>query len=108
VTFIKGVGVIITFITPGRITAKIIVEHMSASGLNVDVLSRSALDLGQLLTPRQRDTLYTAISMGYFSPDRGTSLNEIAERLGVSKSTVSRQLRAAIRKLAVSALASQS
>lgn len=102
VMFIKGVGVLFSFLTPGPIVSKKIVDSMKAEGLEVDVLRRSSLNLRQVLTEKQSDVLFTAISMGYFSPQREASLTDIAEKLGLSKSTVSRHLRAAIRKLALS------
>jgi predicted DNA binding protein len=46
--------------------------------------------------------LYAAISMGYFSNTRLNSLADIAKVLGLSKSTVSRHLRAAMKKLVLS------
>ncbi|MEM0348730.1 MAG: helix-turn-helix domain-containing protein [Candidatus Caldarchaeum sp.] len=101
VIFLKGVGVIFTFLTPGRLVSRKIVDEMRMRGLDVDVLSRKVFNLRQVLTPKQQQVLYTAFLMGYFSPARETSLSEIAERLGLSKSTVSRHLRTAMRKLAV-------
>ncbi|MEM2515578.1 MAG: helix-turn-helix domain-containing protein [Candidatus Caldarchaeum sp.] len=102
VMFIKGVGVLFSFLTPGPIVSKKIVDSMKAEGLEVNVLRRSSLNLRQVLTEKQSDVLFTAISMGYFSPQREASLRDIAEKLGLSKSTVSRHLRAAVRKLALS------
>lgn len=102
VILIKGLGVVFSFLTPGPIVSKNILENMRKEGLSVDILKRSSLNLRQVLTKKQSDVLFTAISMGYFSPQRDHSLSDIAERLGLSKSTVSRHLRAAIRKLALS------
>ncbi len=102
VLFLKGLGVLFTFITPGKITAKKIVDEMSAEGLDVEVLKRSSLRLGNVLTKRQSEVLYAAISMGYFSNTRLNSLADIAKVLGLSKSTVSRHLRAAMKKLVLS------
>ena len=102
VLFLKDLGVLFTFITPGKITAKKIVDEMIKEGLVVEVLKRSSLRLGNVLTKKQSEVLYTAISMGYFSNTRLNSLSEIAKALGLSKSTVSRHLRAAMKKLALS------
>jgi predicted DNA binding protein len=68
----------------------------------VEVLKRSSLRLGNVLTKRQSEMLYAAISMGYFSNMRLNSLADIAKVLGLSKSTVSRHLRAAMKKLVLS------
>jgi hypothetical protein len=43
---------------------------MSAEGLDVEVLKRSSLRLGNVLTKRQSEVLYAAISMCYFSNTR--------------------------------------
>ena len=102
VLFLKDLGVLFTFITPGKITAKKIIDEMIKEGLVVEVLKRSSLRLGNVLTKKQNEVLYTAISMGYFSNTRLNSLSEIAKALGLSKSTVSRHLRAAMKKLALS------
>jgi predicted DNA binding protein len=75
---------------------------MSAEGLDVEVLKRSSLRLGNVLTKKQSEVLYAAISMGYFSNTRLNSLADIAKVLGLSKSTVSRHLRAAMKKLVLS------
>lgn len=102
IMFIKGLGVLFTFMTPGRFTAKKIIEEMEREGLIVEVLKRSSLKLSNVLTGRQSEVLYTAISMGYFSTNRSNSLAEVAKTLGLSKSTVSRHLRAALKKLTLS------
>jgi predicted DNA binding protein len=68
----------------------------------VEVLKRSSLRLGNVLTKRQSEVLYAAISMGYLSNTRLNSLADIAKVLGLSKSTVSRHLRAAMKKLVLS------
>jgi predicted DNA binding protein len=68
----------------------------------VEVLKRSSLRLGNVLTKKQSEVLYAAISMGYFSNTRLNSLADIAKVLGLSKSTVSRHLRAAMKKLVLS------
>lgn len=101
IMFIRGVGVVFTFLTPGRLVSRKILDQMRERGLDVEVLNRKVFNLRAVLTPKQQQVLYTAFMMGYFSPSRETSLGEIATRLGVSKSTVSRHLRTAMRKLAV-------
>jgi predicted DNA binding protein len=68
----------------------------------VEVLKRSSLRLGNVLTKKQSEVLYAAISMGYFSNTRLNSLADIAKVLGLSKSTLSRHLRAAMKKLVLS------
>lgn len=56
------------------------------------------VDLG-VLTDTQRETLRLAFDTGYYQQPRETSLEELAEALGVSKSAVSQRLNGAERKL---------
>jgi predicted DNA binding protein len=65
----------------------------------VEVLKRSSLRLGNVLTERQSEVLY---AREFFSNTRLNSLADIAKVLGLSKSTVSRHLRAAMKKLVLS------
>lgn len=51
------------------------------------------------LTPKQQQLLYVAYSEGYFDVPRRISQNELADRLGVSKSAISQRLRRSIDQL---------
>lgn len=51
------------------------------------------------LTPRQEAVLRRAVQGGYFDPSRKKSARDIAENLGVSRSTFTRQLRIALKKV---------
>ncbi|APW99257.1 bacterio-opsin activator [Halobiforma lacisalsi AJ5] len=51
------------------------------------------------LTEKQQDLLLTAYEEGYFDVPRGISQDELADRIGVSKSAVSQRLRRAIGQL---------
>ncbi|MEM1944492.1 MAG: helix-turn-helix domain-containing protein [Nitrososphaerota archaeon] len=101
IMYLKGLGVVISFISPGQITSKNIIGMMRESGLDVEVLRKSLLDLRRVLTRKQSEVLLTAVEMNYFSEPRQSSLADISNKLGVSKSTVSRHLRAAMKKLAL-------
>lgn len=59
------------------------------------------------LTDKQQQLLAIAHEEGYFEVPRGTSQDELAERLGISKSAVSQRLRRAIGQLCVSSLGRQ-
>jgi hypothetical protein len=67
-----------------------------------DVRANEQLDLTRLareLTPRQGEVLTTAIRMGYYKPDRDTSIEEIGERIGISRTTAWEHLKRAERKV---------
>ncbi|SDQ94154.1 helix-turn-helix domain-containing protein [Natronobacterium texcoconense] len=51
------------------------------------------------LTEKQQDLLTTAYEEGYFDVPRGISQDELATRLGISKSAVSQRLRRAVGEL---------
>lgn len=57
------------------------------------------------LTPKQQELLSVAFEEGYFDVPRGISQDELADRLGVSKSAVSQRLRRAIARLCDASLA---
>ncbi|WP_231189665.1 helix-turn-helix domain-containing protein [Haladaptatus sp. DYF46] len=57
------------------------------------------------LTGRQRDTVLTAYRSGYYNVPRGISQGELAEKLDVSTSAISQQLRRATRQLIASTFA---
>ena len=52
-----------------------------------------------VLTPVQRDTLETALDMGYFDVPRQATIDDVADRLGVSSQAISERLRRAHRHL---------
>ncbi|MEM4417834.1 MAG: helix-turn-helix domain-containing protein [Nitrososphaerota archaeon] len=101
IIYLKGVGVVFSFLTPGQIATKKIIAMLRDAGLDVEVLNKSVLDLKRMLTRRQTEVLLAAVEMNYFNEPRQVSLADIAERLGLAKSTISRHLRAAMKKLAI-------
>ena len=56
------------------------------------------------LTTKQQELLTVAYEEGYFNVPRGISQNELADRLGVSKSAVSQRLRRAMAELCEASL----
>lgn len=61
-----------------------------------------------LLTPRQREVLELAVREGYFEVPRATELSDLADQLGVTKSTISGVLRRAQARVLEQFLAEQS
>lgn len=68
--------------------AQKIVPGVSVAAIRPAVVSRAE----NLLTPRQAEVFRVAISAGYWDVPRRTNLAEIAQRLRVSKSTISETL----------------
>ena len=60
------------------------------------------------LTGRQRDTVLTAYECGYYDVPRGISQGELAEKLDISTSAISQQLRRATGQLIASTFAVES
>lgn len=58
------------------------------------------------LTEKQREAVQTAVEMGYYQTPRSASLDDLADRVGVSKSAFSQRLNAVETKL-VTALVSE-
>lgn len=56
------------------------------------------------LTPEQRETLLTALEMGYFSIPRDTQIQELADALEISTNAVSQRLRRAVENLTTNTL----
>ena len=53
----------------------------------------------ELLTDKQRNVIETALRMGYYDTPRESSLSEVAERVGIAKSTCSEILHRAEEKV---------
>ncbi len=76
-----------------------IIEQIEAAGNDVrlvrnvelsEMTMQPQLDASRLLTvltPKQRDALQTAVDTGYYGVDRETTVEEIADELGVSQTT---------------------
>lgn len=62
-------------------------------GLTFDVERvRQRVDPAQLLTDRQQELLLTAVDRGYYDVPRRSTLTEVAEHVGIAKSTCSETL----------------
>lgn len=56
------------------------------------------------LTPKQRETLVTALELGYFDVPQRSTMEDVAEEVGVSQQAVSKRLRHGHSNLITSAL----
>jgi predicted DNA binding protein len=68
-------------------------EQFSAMGIDFRIEHiQQRLDTDQLLTERQRELLQTAVAEGYYDTPRQCTLTELAEAVGLAKSTCSETL----------------
>ena len=68
-------------------------ERLQAESLGFEVeYVRSEHDVGQVLTDRQEEVLLTAVEHGYYRSPRECTLTEVADILGIAKSTCSATL----------------
>lgn len=68
-------------------------EQLSAFGISFTVESiQQRIDQSQLLTDEQRRLIEAAVDHGYYDTPRECSLTELADELGLAKSTVSETL----------------
>ncbi|MFB6122252.1 MAG: helix-turn-helix domain-containing protein [Haloferacaceae archaeon] len=68
-------------------------EQLRTFGMPFEVeYIRQSIDSRDLLTERQRDLLRTAVDEGYYDTPRRCTLTELADAVGIAKSTASEQL----------------
>jgi hypothetical protein len=68
-------------------------EQLRTFGMPFEVeYIRQSIDSRDLLTERQRDLLRTAVEEGYYDTPRRCTLTELADAVGIAKSTASEQL----------------
>lgn len=81
-------------VTVSREQFEAIGMRLDASGLEYELLSVvEGRDPEDLLTERQRECLTIALRQGYFEVPRGCTLAEVADQMGVDKSTASETVR---------------
>jgi len=73
-------------------------------GIDVELTHLHALSTDELggrydLTPEQRETLLLAFEEGYYDEPSGTTLQELADQLGISRPSVSARLKRGYRNL---------
>lgn len=101
-------GWVVQLRLPDRDALVTLNDRYRRRGLSVRVthLRTAAEDGAALLglTAKQQELLTVAYEEGYFAVPRGISQDELAERLGVSKSAISQRLRRAIAELCAASL----
>ncbi|EWG06623.1 MAG: hypothetical protein ASUL_08644 [Candidatus Aramenus sulfurataquae] len=97
---VKVVGdrkVIYKIMLPGIPSLKAFLGELNRVGVKATVLEISEVG-SEKLTERQMEILKLAYKLGYFDVDRGISLKELAEKLGVSPPSLEEVLRRALKK----------
>ncbi|MEK6851915.1 MAG: helix-turn-helix domain-containing protein [Candidatus Thermoplasmatota archaeon] len=76
-----------------------LVGELQRARIPVDVARIASIRGKPMLTPRQSEVLRLALGMGYFDFPKRAGIEALAQRLGVSKSTVAETLHRAERKV---------
>jgi hypothetical protein len=80
-------------VTASRDRLSVLGEQLDAFGLSFEVeFVRERVDAARLLTDRQRELLVEAVERGYYDTPRECTVTELAEAVGVAKSTCSETL----------------
>jgi len=87
-------------VTAPRDRLSSLADQLRQFGIDFDVVSiHQEVETQQLLTPKQRDLLTTAVEEGYYDTPRDCTLTELAEVSGIAKSTCSETLHRAEEKV---------
>ncbi len=90
---LEGGGVLWHILAQKRSAAEALVKALEGDSIEVEVVSiRSAKPAG-MLTERQEEVMSLAYKLGYFEFPKRINLTELAQKLGVAKSTLSEVLR---------------
>ncbi|BDB99528.1 helix-turn-helix domain-containing protein [Saccharolobus caldissimus] len=95
---IKERTLLYTLLVPNNSSFKEFLTKLSKEGVKVTVLNVSEIS-GAELTERQMEILQLAYKLGYFNDDRGITLSQLADKLGISPPTLEEILRRALRKV---------
>jgi predicted DNA binding protein len=91
ITIVDGVADL--EITASRDRLSSLAEQFRTFGLQFDVQSvRTAIDSESVVTDGQRRLIETAVERGYYDTPRTCTLTELADHLGIAKSTASERL----------------
>jgi len=80
---------------PNRAVLKKMVKEIRVAGVNIFVENITPLISNKTLTKKQRELLEIAYRRGFFDVPRRATLRQLAEELGVSRSTLMESLRRA-------------
>ncbi len=86
-------GLVWHIMAPRRRDVESLVQDLEQRGLHAEVVSIRDAQAAGMLTERQEKVIGLAYKLGYFEFPKRISLTELAERVGVAKSTLSEILR---------------
>jgi len=92
-----GVAEWVVLSTRGKVSA--LMKLLDEKGITYELKSISKYSERPILTRRQAEVLDFALEHGYYEIPRKITLDQLARKLGVSKSTLSETLRAAEKKM---------
>jgi predicted DNA binding protein len=97
---IQDFTVIYNFVTPNFQAFQNVVSKLETSGFKLRILEVSRYESrGDILTEKQERALWFAITLGFFEWPRRITLTELAEKLGISASTLSELMRRGLRRV---------
>jgi predicted DNA binding protein len=97
---IQDYSVIYNFVTPNFHAFQNIVSKLDNSGFKSRILEVSKYESrGDILTEKQERALWFAITLGFYEWPRRITLTDLAEKLGISASTLSELMRRGLRRV---------
>lgn len=105
---VQGNNLVASILLPDRETLRHLVSRLREVGAGVDVygITQSNVDGNESftmditdVTDKQREAVMVAIETGYYNTPREADLDDLADRLDISKSAVSQRLKAIESKL---------
>lgn len=97
---IQDYTVIYNFVTPNFHAFQNIVSKLDDSGFKSRILEVSKYESrGDILTEKQERALWFAITLGFYEWPRRITLTDLAEKLGISASTLSELMRRGLRRV---------
>ncbi len=86
-------GLVWHILAQRRAAVEALVKSLQGNGIDVEVVSIRSAKAAGMLTGRQEEVMSLAYRLGYFEFPKRINLTELADRLGVAKSTLSEILR---------------
>jgi predicted DNA binding protein len=106
----SGNGWLVQLLLPDREALMAIWEYAKENDITLDIIEiygtdETGSEISYGLTAEQKAALITAFDSGYFEEPRNTSLEGVAEEMGLSSTAVSGRLRRGIRNLLAATVA---